>query len=226
MGELGSILTLNEDERQALSYYGLAVFVTLLLCVISNSRVIRLAGTIVSVGWLFSVGIYLVFRDDGGPALALQGTIISLVFYWLWRHATANNAPLFRRLFWIHSAYALAAGYRLIGELWFPDSMMAQYYLQQFIQNRLFDLTLVYLIAVSIIRLNATRKTENKTNASTQEQNHDPKYTGPRWLINLLIAISNDEKPDSEHIPLVEQDKMPAAQKRLNHQPIAPKKIE
>lgn len=220
MDEFGSILTLAENERQVLRFYGLVLIITLLFCFVSKSRIIALSGGIVAAGWLVSVTIYLMFRAQAGPLLALQGTSIALIFFWLWRRAKENNAPLYRQLFWLHTAYAAAAGYRAIGEIWFPESLSSTYYLQQFIQNRLFDLTLLYLMFVSGVRIWLRRKTYFPARSSAQNQDRDIRNLQlPRLLKNIIIEISNDGKPENERTPLERPDDV--TETGLTRQPVS-----
>jgi|GEM_PF-4679780 len=219
MDEFGSILNLDAGVQQALRIYGLLVGATLLVSVLSKSRVMALSGAIISTGWLVSVLIYLTLRDNGGPALALQGITVAFVFYWIWRGAAEHNAWIFRHLFWIHAAYGVAAGYRLFGELFFPDTMIAQYYLQMWLQNRLFDIALLYLFTVSVARIWLTRERYFQPKPRKTHEHKIRSNAGPVWLRNFFIRISNADKPDDEHIPLTPET--PKESASLKRQPVS-----
>ena len=171
-----------------------------------------------AIGWLISATIYLLFRDGAGPLLAFQMSLMGLLFYYLWKNAKPNNRRFFQILFWLHFLYFASGSYRMFGEWFFPETLAASYTFYQTIGNGIYIATLVFLFGFSAFRMYADwrygdiGKNFNDSNdpqpKTPPQERRTPPTVDPRhrWLVNILIRISNDEKPDSEHIPLLEKE--------------------
>ena len=158
-------------------------------------------------------------------------SVMGLIFFYLWKTGKKFDERIYAVLFWLHFLYFIAGAYRMFGEWFFPNALAATYTFYQTIGNGIYIVTLTFLGGGALWRIwkgqpalrNGVRalfrRNEYKTPPSAKIDDYP--RGAPRWFINFLIEVSNSERPENEHLPLIESEEKNQPPKALRRQPIS-----
>lgn len=152
-GTMGCILNYCSGHVAAdlmiVAYYAAFVLTAVGLSYLAQSGAIRTAASLVGLGWVFSIFPFFYLNIEGYFLIAVMyDTIIAFQF---WRMAKVSIFPAPLCLLLLFE----------ITFLIFSQSVGFSTYATLFILNRLFELTLLYLIGCSLFRLHVRRLQKN-----------------------------------------------------------------
>lgn len=132
-----------------IAYYAVAVGVMIVFSLLSQSKTIRIAALMISGVWLFSILYYLAI--GGVQYFTLVVLMDGLLAYQFWRMSKAEAFPAALCCLMIADiAFITTAAAFSLAEFWMI-----------FVLNRIFELTLAYIMGASIYRIRKLRPPEN-----------------------------------------------------------------
>jgi len=127
------------------AYYATFVLIAVGLSYLANSKSIRTAASLIGMGW--AVGLFSFFYLNVAGYFLVAVMYDTILAYHFWRMAKASIFPAPLSVLLIIE----------IALITFSQAVGLSTYVTLFILNRLFELTLLYLIGCSLFRLHVLR---------------------------------------------------------------------
>jgi hypothetical protein len=156
------------NDSLVIGAYGAAVLTMLILASFARSKSIRTAAFLIAGSWVMSSFAFFYF--DARFAIILTAILIDLPLAWKFRQMT--NSRVFP------SALCLL----MLGEVLFVLAAAAvalDTYWLVFGLNRIFEITILYVIGCSLLRLRLLRAEEQDTERSNRRPSHSFEAAAP-----------------------------------------------
>lgn len=152
------------DDILVVGFYGTAVIVTVALALLANSRSIRTAAILIGGAWAFSIFTFFYLNPTGYFLVAVM--LDTLLAYHFWRMARVEIFP---------AALCVILLFEISFIVFAEAAALAPFW-TMFVLNRIFELTLLYLIGCSFFRIHIRRL----------QKNSDQPITG--WRANFVVG--------------------------------------
>ena len=146
---MGCILNRCTDQIASdllvVAYYATFVLVAVGLSYLAQSRSIRTAASLIGLGWVFGLFSFFYLNSSGYFLIAVMYDTLLAYHFWRMAKASIFPAPLCMLLM-LEIAFIV-----------FAQAVGLSTYATLFVLNRLFELTLLYLIGCSFFRIRIMR---------------------------------------------------------------------
>lgn len=167
-GSVGCILNYCKDDLSGdllvVAFYGTAVLVTLGLSLLARSRSIRTAALLITGAWAFGLFAFFYVKIPAYFLVAIMLDTVLAFHFWRMAKVEIFSAPLCLIMLFE------------ITVVTFTQAVGLTTYSTLFAMNRLFELTLLYLIGCSLFRIHILR---------LQRRSEKP-ITG--WRANFVVG--------------------------------------
>ncbi len=98
----------------------------------------RLAAVVIAADWLISNGLYYVMGNAAVNFIAPMNIVVLGLFMTFWRTKRLNGAFIHKSFFFYYCLYLAVNLWHLLGRLFFPDTLAANYYFSLAASNYIF----------------------------------------------------------------------------------------